>query len=171
MPTSVGILLCYHLYMNTRTLGIFALCTGASLLAGFYGSTATVPNITTWYATLVRPVWTPPNWLFMPVWSILYVLMGSAVALVWTSKRKKKLLPVAFFFAHLVLNVSWSIVFFGNHDPRTALFVIGALWLSILVMMIWYWRYSRLATYLLVPYIVWVSYASTLNLGIVILNP
>lgn len=157
--------------MNIRTIGIFVLCIGASLLAGFYGSLSTVQNITGWYATIVRPFWTPPNWVFMPVWTLLYVLMGSAVALVWTSKKGgKKLLPVGFFFAHLVLNASWSVVFFGNHDPKPAFIIIVAMWLAIVTMMIWYWRFSRLATYLLVPYILWVSYASTLNLGVVLLN-
>ena len=157
--------------MNIRTIGIFVLCIGASLLAGFYGSLSTVQNITGWYATIVRPFWTPPNWVFMPVWTMLYVLMGSAAALVWTSKKKaKKLLPVGFFFAHLIQNACWSVVFFGNHDPNTALIIIVAMWLSIITMMVWYWRYSRLATYLLVPYILWVSYASTLNLGVVLLN-
>ncbi len=158
--------------MNARAIGIFGLCIGTSLFAGFYGSLSTVESITDWYSTIVRPFWTPPNWVFMPVWTLLYVLMGSAAALVWTSKKSaKKALPVAFFFAHLVLNAYWSVAFFGNHDPETALVIVVAMWLSIITMMVWYWRYSKLATYLLVPYILWVSYAATLNLGIILLNP
>lgn len=162
---------CYPVSMSFRTIGIFLLCIGASLLAGFWGSSSTIPNITSWYATLAKPFWTPPNWVFMPVWTLLYILMGSAVALVWTSSIKKKLLPVAFFFLHLLVNAYWTIAFFGNHDPKTAFAVISMLLLMIVGMMIWYWRYSRVATYLLVPYLLWVCYAASLNLGIIMLNP
>lgn len=157
--------------MNVRTLGIFLLCIGASLGAGFWGSTATILSITGWYAGLVRPVWTPPNWLFMPVWTLLYLLMGSATALVWNSAKPGAWRPVAFFFVHLLVNAYWSIVFFGQHDPKTAFALIVVMWLMIAGMMFWFWKYSRLATYLLVPYLIWVSYASSLNLGIIMLNP
>ncbi len=162
---------CYHLPMNTRTIGIFLVCIGASLLAGFWGSTATVTSITGWYATINQPFWTPPNWVFMPVWTLLYILMGSSVALVWSSGKPKVLLLVLFFFVHLAVNAYWSIAFFGNHDPLTALMVIGLMWVMIVTMMVWFWRYSKMATYLLIPYLLWVSYASTLNLGILVLNP
>lgn len=157
--------------MNIRTVGIFLLCIGASLGAGFWGSTATVESITGWYASIVRPFWTPPNWVFMPVWTLLYVLMGTSAALVWRTGKSGVLRPVVFFFLHLAVNAYWSIVFFGQHDPRTAFVVIIALWLMIAGMMFWFWKYSRNATYLLVPYLVWVSYASSLNLGIILLNP
>lgn len=157
--------------MNIRTTGIFLVCIGASLLAGFWGSTATVPSIAGWYATLNRPFWTPPNWVFMPVWTLLYILMGTSVALVWNAGKRKALLPVLFFFVHLAVNAYWSIAFFGNHDPRTALAVIVVMWFMIVVMMVWFWRYSRTATYLLTPYLLWVGYASSLNLGILVLNP
>ncbi len=156
--------------MNIRTLGIFILCIGASLLAGFYGSIATVPNITTWYANLVRPSWTPPNWVFMPVWTLLYVLMGTSVALVWKSARKGVVWPVAFFFVHLLVNAYWSIAFFGQHQVELAVGIIAVMWIMIAVMMVWFWKYSRLATYLLVPYLVWVTYATTLNIGVMVLN-
>jgi len=93
------------------------------------------------------------------------------MALVWTSSRKGKALPVVFFLAHLAVNLYWSIAFFGNHDLIVALATIIVLLLLIVGMMVWYWRYSRVATYLLVPYLLWVSYATSLNLGIIILNP
>ncbi|MEK7201592.1 MAG: TspO/MBR family protein [Patescibacteria group bacterium] len=157
--------------MNFRSAGIFLICIGASLLVGFWGSSSTVPSITGWYATLTKPFWTPPNWVFMPVWTLLYILMGSAMALVWTSSKKGKVLPVAFFLAHLMVNLYWSIAFFGNHDLVVALATIIVLLLMIVGMMVWYWRYSRVATYLLVPYLLWVSYATSLNLGIIMLNP
>lgn len=156
--------------MNIRTLGIFVLCIGVSLFAGFYGSTATVPNITTWYATLVRPSWTPPNWVFMPVWTLLYVLMGTSAALVWRTGKSGALRPVVFFFLHLLVNIYWSIAFFGQHQVALAVGIICVMWAMIAVMMLWFWKYSRLATYLLVPYLVWVTYAATLNIGIMVLN-
>lgn len=147
------------------------MCIGASLLAGFWGSTATIESITGWYATINRPFWTPPNWVFGPVWTLLYILMGISVAFVWNSGKPKVLLPVLFFAVHLAVNVYWSIAFFANQNPQMALAVIAVLWIMIVVMMVWFWRYSRTATYLLVPYLLWVSYASTLNLGVVLLNP
>jgi translocator protein len=158
--------------MNTlRTVGIFLICIAASLLAGFWGSTGTVESIPGWYSTINKPFWTPPNWVFMPVWTLLFILMGTAAALVWKTGKKGVWMPVLFFFAHLAVNTYWSIAFFSNQDAVTALYVIALLWLMIVGMMVWFWRYSRLATYLLVPYLVWVSYASTLNVGIVLLNP
>ncbi len=159
------------MYMTTlRTVGIFLICIAASLLAGFWGSTGTVGSIAGWYSIINKPFWTPPNWVFMPVWTLLFILMGTAAALVWKSGKKDAWKPVLFFFAHLVVNTYWSIVFFTNQDPVTALYVIAVLWLMIVGMMVWFWRYSRVATYLLVPYILWVSYATTLNIGIVLLN-
>ncbi len=107
----------------------------------------------------------------MPVWTLLFILMGTAAALVWKTGKKGVWMPVLFFFAHLAVNTYWSIAFFSNQDAVTALYVIALLWLMIVGMMVWFWRYSRLASYLLVPYLVWVSYASTLNVGIVLLNP
>lgn len=157
--------------MTIRTIGLFALCIGASLLAGFLGSVPTVDSINGWYSTLVKPGWNPPNWVFMPVWTLLYILMGTAAALVWTSGKPGAWRPVVFFFAHLFINAYWSIAFFGQQDPKLALAVIAVMWVMIAFMMLWFWRYSKTATYLLAPYLVWVTYASTLNLGIVLLNP
>ncbi len=154
--------------MNIRTIGIFLFSIGASLAAGFWGSTATVESITGWYASLNQPSWTPPNWVFMPVWTLLYILMGTSVALVW--KQKGSLKPVLFFFAHLVVNTAWSLVFFGQHQVGLALIIISLLWIMIASMMLWFWKYSRASTYLLAPYLVWVTYATTLNIGIMVLN-
>lgn len=157
--------------MNTRAYLPYVLCIGLSLAAGFIGSFFTFDSITTWYNTLTQPSWTPPNWVFGPVWTTLYVLMGVAAALVYKSGQKGRWLALSLFFFHLVVNAAWSIVFFGMHEPAAALLIIKALWLLIVAMMIFFWRYSRTATYLLIPYLVWVTYASTLNLGIILLNP
>ena len=161
----------YTTYMKKATWLPFTVCIAASLAAGIFGSVFTISNIETWYATLVQPAWTPPNWVFAPVWNLLYVLMGISAGLVWKSERAGKWWVLGLFFFHLLVNSAWSIVFFGLHDTYSALLVIKALWLLIVAMMIAFWRYSRLATYLLIPYLVWVSYAASLNLGIMLLNP
>lgn len=153
-----------------KTYTAFFVFIGASLLAGYIGSMSTFENIPTWYAALTKPSWTPPNWVFGPVWTTLYVLMGSAAALVWNSRKSRRRNAVVFFLAHLVVNAAWSIVFFGQQDPGTALWIIAVLWIMIATMMVWFWRFSHLATYLLVPYLAWVSYASTLNAGVYFLN-
>jgi tryptophan-rich sensory protein len=154
-----------------ETLMPFIVAILASLAAGGIGSIATTRNIPTWYAGLVRPSWTPPNWVFGPVWTSLYVLMGSAAALVWLSSAAgARTLLTALFALNLVVNTAWSLVFFGLRRKGLGFAVIIALWIIIIAMMIAFWPYSHLATYLLVPYLLWVTYASTLNLGIVILN-
>lgn len=157
--------------MSIRTIGIFLVCIGVSLLAGFWGSTATAPSIAGWYSTLNKPFWTPPNWVFMPVWTLLYILMGVSIALVWKTGRPKVFLAVLFFLLHLAVNVWWSITFFGSHDIFASLIIIKTLWVMIAIMMLWFWRFSKMSTYLLAPYLAWVSYATTLNLGILVLNP
>ncbi len=156
--------------MSIKRIGIFSICIGASLLVGYSGSVFTMPQIEGWYAYITKPSWTPPNWVFGPVWTVLYVLMGSAAALVWVKGRKHARLALLFFALHLFVNWYWSYVFFVEHHLDIALVVISTLWAMILAMMIWFKKYSRVAPYLLVPYLVWVSYASTLNLGTYLLN-
>lgn len=157
--------------MKTSSWLPFAVCILASFAAGLIGSIATIPNVDTWYLTLVQPAWTPPNWVFGPVWNVLYVLMGISAALVWKSERTGKRWVLVLFFFHLLVNTAWSLVFFGLHDTSSSLLIIKALWLLIIALMIAFWRYSHVATYLLVPYLLWVSYAASLNLGIMLLNP
>lgn len=142
----------------------------ASLAAGFFGSFFTMDQITTWYAALTKPSWTPPNWVFGPVWTTLYVLMGVAAYLVSRSKKLGKTLVLWLFFAHLIVNALWSIVFFGLHELELAFGIIVLLWALIALLMRLYWRYARVATYLMIPYLLWVSYATTLNLGFIFLN-
>ncbi len=155
---------------TTRNLGAFFVFIGASLLAGYIGGMSTYEYIPTWYATLTKPGWTPPNWVFGPVWTTLYVLMGAAAALVWNSRKSRRRTAVVFFLVHLVVNAAWSVVFFAQQDLAGALWIIALLWIMIATMMVWFWRFSHTATYLLVPYLAWVSYASTLNLGLYFLN-
>lgn len=148
-------------------LGFFV---GISLAAGFIGSFFTMDSVQTWYTTLNRPLWTPPNWVFAPVWTTLYVLMGTAAYLVSRSKKLGKTLVLWLFLAHLLVNLFWSIAFFALHELLLSVIVIVALLGLIIVLMRLFWRYSHLATYLMVPYLVWVSYATTLSVGYLFLN-
>jgi len=143
-----------------------------SELAGIIGSVFTVPSIPTWYAGLAKPALNPPSWVFGPVWTILYALMGIAVFLVWKRGWEKKEIKVALgvFGLQLFLNVIWSIIFFGLHSPFWALVDIIALWLAIVWTIIVFYRISKPAAYLLFLYILWVSFASYLNYSIWILN-
>jgi len=145
------------------------------LLAGVIGSVFTAPAITSWYASLNKPSFNPPNWVFAPVWTLLYVLMGIALFLVWNKKNKGKGMPVArkgivIFAIQLFLNALWSLAFFGMHSPKAGLVVIALLWIAIIANIILFRKVSRTAALLLVPYILWVSFAAALNLAIMIIN-
>jgi translocator protein len=141
-------------------------------LAGFIGSIFTTQSVSTWYTTLEKPVLNPPSWVFGPVWITLYFLMGLAVFLVWKKGFENKNVKVALivFDIQLFLNVVWSILFFGLKRPGTALIEIICLWVTILVTIIMFAKVSRLAAWLLVPYILWVSFATYLNYSLWILN-
>lgn len=156
--------------MRVGSIVALAFFVGVSLLAGFLGSFFTVDSIQGWYQTLNRPSWTPPNWVFGPVWTTLYVLMGTAAFLVWRSKKVGKYLALWLFLAHLLVNLFWSIAFFGMQELLLAMIVILVLLGLILTLMRMYRAHSRLAVYLMVPYLLWVLYASTLNLGFLALN-
>jgi benzodiazapine receptor len=145
-----------------------------SELAGVIGSLFTVPAISSWYVGLTKPSFTPPSWVFGPVWTTLFALMGVAVFLVWsvydkagerTQKRKIKI-ALAFFAGQLVLNTLWSIIFFGMRNPGAAFVEIIFLWLAILATIIAFSRISKQAAILLLPYILWVSFAAFLNYSI-----
>lgn len=135
------------------------------------GSIVTTPSISTWYADLAKPAWTPPDWIFGPVWTLLYLMMAVAAWLVWrqTGFAGAKL-PLGLFAAQLALNSLWSILFFGLQSPGAAFVEIILLWAAILATMIAFWKRSRLASGLLVPYLAWVSFAVVLNFAIWWLN-
>ncbi len=141
-----------------------------SLAAGFVGSFAVSGSVETWYATLVHPFWAPPNWVFAPVWTLLYILMGTAAYLVSQSKRLRKSLVLWLFLAHLLVNAFWTIAFFGMHEILLSVLVIILLLGLIVLLMTLFWRYSHIATYLLVPYLLWTAFATTLALGFLALN-
>lgn len=140
-------------------------------IAGGIGSYFTYPAIDSWYRTLEKPSFSPPDFLFGPVWTILYILMGISFYLVWSSARsKKREWAMKLFIFQLVLNASWSIVFFGLQNPLIGLINIVALWFGIILTIHIFSHISKSASYLLYPYIVWVTFAAVLNLAIVILN-
>ncbi len=138
--------------------------------AGVVGSVFTISAIPDWYAALQKPWFTPPNWLFAPVWLVLYFLMGVALYLLFQRYPQSKTALVAF-GVQLLLNILWSVVFFGAHDLFYGFVVIGSLWLMILVTIFLSYRVSRSASVLLVPYISWVTIASALNYYVWLLNP
>ncbi|HLP44178.1 MAG TPA: TspO/MBR family protein, partial [Candidatus Nanoarchaeia archaeon] len=121
---------------------------------------------------LNKPALTPPSWVFGPVWTILYVLMGVALFFVWNEgwNRGGVRIAVSVFGVQLVLNTAWSLIFFGAKNPGAALIEIVLLWISILFTIILFSKISKRAGVLLVPYIVWVSFAAYLNYGIWTLN-
>lgn len=140
--------------------------------AGIIGSVFTVGSIPTWYAFLNRPMFSPPNWLFGPVWTVLYLLMGISLYLVWkdAAKNRNAIWAVKVFFVHLAVNASWSIVFFGLRNISGSLIIITALWLMILYLISRFMKLNKLAAYLLYPYLAWVMFATVLNFSLWVLN-
>jgi tryptophan-rich sensory protein len=140
--------------------------------AGIIGSVFTAKEITTWYTTLNMPMLAPPNWVFGPVWTTLFFLMGIASYLVWRQgwECKQVKLVLGIFALQLVLNIAWSLIFFGLHSPGWALVEIVLLWLAILATIISFAKLSKPAAWLLLPYLLWVSFATYLNYAIWTLN-
>lgn len=142
------------------------------LMFGYLGSIITISEIPTWYASLSKPSWAPPNWLFGPIWTTLYILMGISLFLVWREgfNRRDVRFALLIFGAQLVLNLLWSIVFFSFHSLFGSFILIMILWIAILANIIAFYVISRPAGLLLVPYIIWVSIASYLNYSVYLLN-
>jgi translocator protein len=156
--------------MNNTTKFIISVI--VPVCAGLIGAIFTTGAIPTWYASLVKPALSPPNWIFAPVWTSLYILMGIAAFLVWRKglKHKGVKTALALFIGQLVLNLFWSIIFFGLHNAFLAFIEIAALWISIVLTIIYFYKVSKAAGILLLPYIIWVSFASYLSYSIWILN-
>ena len=141
------------------------------LFIGFIGSFFTSSSVDTWYKTLKKPDFNPPNWVFSPVWTLLFILIGLSFYIIWKNNfGGKKVLLLNIFFTQLFANLIWSLFFFGLRSPFLALIDIIVLWLAILVNIIVFYRVSKPAGILLVPYILWVSFAALLNFYLYILN-
>lgn len=154
-----------------KGLGIFVAVLICEL-AGIVGSLFTAPSIPGWYAGLTKPPFNPPGWVFAPVWTILYALMGIAAWLVYDKgvRRADVKRALFVFVAQLILNVLWSIMFFGAHQILGAVVIIVALWILILGTILRFHKISRPAAYLLVPYLLWVGFATVLNVSLYVLN-
>ena len=153
----------------TRILTVVVTC----LVVGYFSGMVTRSAIITWYPTLVKPSFNPPNWIFAPVWSMLYVMMGVAAGLVWNridfdKENVKKALT--FFAIQLALNALWSYLFFGLKNPMLAGVEVVLLWLMIFETYSKFLKINKIAGYLFIPYLLWVSFASVLNISIWWLN-
>ncbi len=137
-------------------------------LASIIGSLFTTSSVSTWYVELIKPSFNPPSWVFGPVWTTLYLLMGISLYLVWTTKFDRKAFTV--FGIQLFLNALWSVLFFGLRNPLLAFIEIILLWIAIIATIILFYRINKKAAYLLIPYILWVSFAAILNLSLYLLN-
>ncbi|HPD74135.1 MAG TPA: tryptophan-rich sensory protein [Patescibacteria group bacterium] len=140
-------------------------------MAGIIGSLFTAPAVKGWYTTINKSPLNPPSWVFAPVWTTLFIMMGVAVSIIWLSgKNETRSKALKVFFLQLFLNTLWSIIFFGLKNPPLAFIEIVVLWFAILYTIILFRKIDKKASYLLIPYILWVSFASVLNLSIAILN-
>lgn len=144
-----------------------------SFLIATIGSLATTPSIKGWYSTsIIKPPISPPNWIFAPVWTLLFIFMAIAAYLVWQNRRNNKNanIGLVFYVIQLILNCFWSISFFAMRNPLLAFIVIIFLWITILLTIYYFFKVNKTAAYLMIPYILWVSFASILNCWIYLLN-
>lgn len=156
-------------------MGIFLRLVTSIVVCEFVGLVSTpftLSAIPTWYAYLHKPFFSPPNWVFGPVWTLLYAMMGISAFLIWQKGTQKKKVNKAlgYFFVQLFFNFLWSVLFFGLHNPLLGLLGIVLLLISIILTSVTFYKLSKAASYLLVPYLLWVSFATLLNLSIVLLN-
>ena len=152
---------------NNHWLALVVLLILCFAVAGV-GGMATAPSIPNWYADLAKPSWTPPSWVFGPVWSVLYLSMAVAAWLVW--RHGNGVVPMTLFGIQLVFNAAWSWLFFWLHNSGAAVIDVVLLWMAIAAVMVAFWRRSTLAGIISVPYLPWVSFAAVLNVTIWQLN-
>lgn len=148
------------------------LCVLLCLAVGAAGSYFTTAEIPTWYAALNKPAWTPPNIAFPVVWTALYVMMAVTLWLLWdrVPPSPARTTALGWFFVQLALNAIWSPIFFGAHATRAALIIVVLMFVAIVMTIRTTWPLHRTAAMLLIPYLLWIAYASTLNAGIVAMN-
>ena len=152
-----------------RKLMRLTICIAACFGAAWLGSLVTIPALKPWYAALSKPRWTPPNWLFGPVWTILFLVMAFAAWLVWRQSGLKAV-PMQLFLLQLLLNVAWSLLFFRLRSPGAAFVEIVLLWSGILLTTITFRSAVALAAWLMIPYLMWVTFAAALNFKVWRLN-
>ncbi|NHF60668.1 tryptophan-rich sensory protein [Flavobacteriaceae bacterium TP-CH-4] len=155
-----------------KKLTYIAIAVGICIVIGILSGFATQSSVNTWYTGLNKPGFNPPNWLFAPVWTVLYIMMGVAAGIVWAKGFYHLWVKTALyhFGFQLLLNAAWSIVFFGLREPFWALMVIITLLILILLTIRWFRVVSKVAALLMVPYLLWVCFATALNYKIWELN-
>lgn len=156
--------------MKRKTIYIL-LSVIAFVVLGSLGGLFTISEIKGWYSSLQKPSWNPPNWLFGPVWTTLYSMMGISFGIILSSTNPERKRALTLFLIQFVFNLLWSYIFFNQHMIGLALLEILAMWIFILLSIFSFNRISKLAAILLIPYISWVSFAAILNFTIYRLNP
>lgn len=150
---------------------LLLICIAIPLASGLLTGLATTDSISMWYSTIQKPSFNPPNYLFGPVWTVLYILMGiSLYMILQTPKSDMRSKSIVLFAIQLILNLSWSFIFFIAQSPLAALIIIALLWIAIVMMMIYFHKITPKASYLQIPYLLWVSFATVLNAAIWYLN-
>lgn len=158
--------------VKIKNFWLFIVSLAIPLFVGYLGSLLTTPHIATWYSYLSKPVFSPPNWVFAPVWTTLYILMGISFFLILKDSKKGQFFRASWlsFAAQLLLNLYWSFLFFYVKNPPLAFYGIISLWSMIIVNFYYFYQIKKSAAYLLIPYIVWVTFAAALNYSIWYLN-
>ena len=148
-------------------------CVAICLVVGYLSSITTQSSINTWYPTLIKPIFNPPNWLFAPVWTLLFIMMGIAAGMIWNHLENQRELvkkALLFFTVQLLLNALWSYLFFGLNNVLLALIEVILLWLVIYETFHIFKKIDKKAAYLFIPYLIWVAFAAVLNGSIYYLN-
>jgi tryptophan-rich sensory protein len=157
--------------MNLNKFLKLMLCLAIPLLVGSIAGFATTPNIKEWYQYLQKPVFSPPNWIFGPMWTLLYIIMGVGLYLIWESEKNElRTRALKVFFIQLAFNFAWSFIFFEFRLTGVAFFEIILVWISVLAMIITFYPVNKKAALLQIPYILWVTFASALNGAVWYLN-
>ena len=159
-------------FKNKSKIKPYFICIAICILVEIFAGLITTPSVNTWYKTLIKPDFTPPNWLFAPVWSLLYLMMGFAWGHINAIASDSRIIKKAntLFVIQLIFNALWSLIYFGAHNVSYALLDIIFLWLSLSFTVYQFFKISKLSGWLLVPYILWTSYATILNASIWYLN-
>ena len=144
------------------------ICQSAGLIGGFF----TKSSVDTWYKLLAKPSFTPPSWVFAPVWIALYITMGISLFLVWDKgwNKPQVRIALAIFLLQLIINSVWSIAFFGMRNILLSVIIIILLWFAIVWTIVKFYKISKKASFILIPYLCWVSFAAILNVSILLLN-
>lgn len=149
-----------------KLLASMALCFAAAAI----GSIFTFSAIPTWYASLAKPFFSPPNWIFGPVWTLLYAMMGLSLYYVLEKGFKRHSETIYLFGAQLALNALWSVLFFGWRNPALAMLEIAVLMITVFATAVKFYGISKKAAYLMIPYMLWITFASLLNFNVMLLN-